>query len=97
MPRRAVLLRVGGPVVTQPNQRWAMDFMHDTLARGRAIRIFTLVDVCTRECVAVHVTRQFRGTDIAQVLSEADTARGGLPTVVQCGRWSSAPVNSLRP
>ena len=82
--RRAVLQRLGGPVVTHPNQRWAMDFMHDTLASGQTIRVFTLVDVCTRECVALHVAKQFRGTDIAQIVNQAGTARGGLPAVVQC-------------
>lgn len=93
--RRAVLLRIGGPVVTQPNQRWAMDFMHDTLAGGRAIRVFTLVDVCTRECVALHVAKQFRGTDIAQLLSEAGTGRGGLPAVVQCDNGTEFTSTAL--
>ncbi|MBI3790369.1 MAG: transposase [Gemmatimonadetes bacterium] len=39
--RRAVLQRVGGTVVTALKQCWAMDFMHDTLADGRTIRIFS--------------------------------------------------------
>ena len=82
--RRAVLQRHAGPVVTQPNQRWAMDFMHDTLADGSTIRLFTLVDVCTRECVALQVAKQFRGTDVARILSDAADARGGGPSVVQC-------------
>ena len=93
--RRAVLQRVGGAVVTQPNQRWAMDFMHDTLAGGHAIRIFTLVDVCTRECVALHVAKQFRGTDIAQLLSLAGTERGGLPAVVQCDNGTEFTSTAL--
>jgi putative transposase len=71
--RRAVLQRTGGAVVTQPNQRWAMDFMHDTLASGTTIRIFTVVDVCTRECVALSAAPQFRGTDVAARLSAAGT------------------------
>ena len=30
-----------------------MDFMHDTLADGRTVRVFTVVDVFSRECVAL--------------------------------------------
>ena len=61
-----------------------MDFMQDTLADGSTIRLFTLVDVCTRECVALKVAKQFRGTDVARTLSDAADARGGGPSVVQC-------------
>ena len=93
--RRAVLQRVGGAVVTRPNERWAMDFMHDTLASGQTIRIFTLVDVCTRECVALHVARQFRGTDVAQRLSEAGLARLTLPSVLQCDNGSEFTSTAL--
>ena len=39
---------------TRPNEPWAMAFMHDVLQNGRAIRVFTIVDGCTRECVALH-------------------------------------------
>jgi len=58
--------------------------LYDTLAGGGTIRVFTLVDVCTRECVALHVARQFRGTDVARLLTEAGQARGTLPAVIQC-------------
>lgn len=71
-------------VVTAPNQRWAMDFMHDTLAGGGSIRVFTLVDVCTRECVALHVAKRFRGEDVARLLTAASDARGQMPHVIQC-------------
>jgi hypothetical protein len=29
------------PLPTRPNELWAMDFMHDTLARGETIRVLT--------------------------------------------------------
>jgi putative transposase len=56
---------------TQPNERWAMDFMHDVLKDGRAVRVFTLVDGCTRECVALHAAPGFKGSDVAEFLSAA--------------------------
>jgi putative transposase len=32
---------------TRPNQQWGIDFVSDTLAWGRRIRLFTVVDVFT--------------------------------------------------
>ena len=54
-----------------PNTRWAMDFRYDTLADPTPILLFTLVDVCTRECVALHVARSFSGTDVAALFAQA--------------------------
>ena len=42
-------------VATRPNQRWAADFVHDTLANGRQIRVMMLIDDYTREALAVEV------------------------------------------
>lgn len=93
--RRAVLQRTGGTLVTQPNQRWAMDFMHDTLAGGHTIRVFTVVDVCTRECVALVAARQFRGTDVAAQRNAAGDARGGLPPIVRCDNGTEFTSTAL--
>ena len=40
------------------------------LASGQKIRVFTLVDVHTRECLTLRVQRSFRGEDVASILSE---------------------------
>ena len=37
----------------RPNQQWAMDFVSDALAEGRAIRTLNVVDVFTREGLAI--------------------------------------------
>lgn len=93
--RRAVAMRQGASVVRTPNTRWAMDFMHDTLADRTPIRIFTLVDICTRECVALHVARGFSGTDVARLLSAAGQERGTLPAVVQCDQGTEFTAIAL--
>lgn len=81
--RRAAIRRELVREVTRPNERWAMDFMHDTLSSGEAIRVLTVVDVFTRECLALAVGRRFRGEDVARVLASIAQARG-LPRVIQC-------------
>ena len=61
---------------TAPNQLWAMDFMHDTLARGDSIRVLTVVDVCTRECVVLMVAKRFTGEDLVGILGKVIEERG---------------------
>ncbi len=74
--RKAATLRATRTVPPQPNERLEMDFMHDVLKDGRAIRVFTLVDACTRECVALHEAGGFKGSDVAAFLSAAGAQRG---------------------
>jgi putative transposase len=45
---RTAAARVLRPATERPNERWAMDFVHDTLAGARTIRILTVLDVHTR-------------------------------------------------
>lgn len=72
-----------------------MDFMHDVLADGRTLRVFTLVDVYTRECVALEAAPAFRGTDVARLLSVAAGKRGGLPAVIQCDNGTEFTSTAL--
>ena len=51
-----------------PNQVWAMDFMHDTLASRTTIRVLTMVDVATRECIALVAAKSFTGEAVAAIL-----------------------------
>ena len=76
---RSATLRAERPVVTAPDQQWAMDFMHDTLAGGASVRVLTVIDLHTRECVALQVARTFGGAAVADALEAARRDRGGLP------------------
>ncbi len=46
---------------TGPNQRWSLDFVHDSLADGRRFRILNVVDDYTRECLAAVVDTSLPG------------------------------------
>jgi putative transposase len=93
--RRAATVRQPRAVVTQPNERWAMDFMHDVLATGQHVRVFTLVDVYTRECVALEVARSFSGSHVARMLSDAGERLGALPPIVQCDNGTELTSTAL--
>lgn len=82
--RRTTGIRQPRTPATAPTERWAMDFMHDTLATRQTIRVFTLVDVYTRECLALEVAPRFTGSDVARILSEAQARVGALPARIQC-------------
>jgi putative transposase len=69
----AVRQQPGAPVA--PHEAWAMDFIHDTLADGRTIRVLTAIDVFTRECVALEAAPSFRGSDVARALGAAGSTR----------------------
>lgn len=65
---RASLVRQ--PLVSpqRANQGWSMDFLHDTLASGRRIRILTIEDIYTREALAAEVDHSLGGMRVMRVL-----------------------------
>jgi len=75
MPRRAL------PVPDRPNQRWSMDFVHDTLANGRNFRALNIVDDYSRECPAIEVDTSIPGLRVTRVLDRLGETRG-LPEAI---------------
>ncbi len=58
------------------NQRWAMDFISDTLANGRNFRALTIVDEYTRECPAIEADTSLPGARVIRVLEQLSITRG---------------------
>lgn len=67
--KKAMGLRQARPVPTSPDEVWSMDFVHDRLGSGEGIKCFTLIDQCTRECLAIEVNRSLKGEDVARALT----------------------------
>jgi putative transposase len=85
-PKRRKAVMGARPVrapVERSNTRWAMDFVHDQTAEGKTFRVLTVIDVFSRECLALVARRHFRGEDVAAVLTGL-VATHGRPTVLQC-------------
>ena len=68
--KKAQGLREARPVPAEPNEVWSMDFVHDQLVSGEKIKCLTLIDQCTRECLALHVDRSVKGSDVARILTK---------------------------
>ncbi len=83
--KRKHCVRVGQPLRnwTAANQEWALDFAHDAVACGRAIRVLSVVDAYTRECLALEVDTSFASRRVTRVL-EAIVAERGRPQVIRC-------------
>lgn len=93
--RRASTTRQVRTAPQRANERWAMDFMHDVLGTGRTIRVFTLIDVFTRECIALAASARFSGHDVARMLSDAGRERGRLPEIIQCDNGTEFTSTAL--
>jgi len=76
--RRKKVVRIGlaRPVLTEPNQEWSLDFVSDALANGRSVRVLSIVDNFTRECLALEVDTSFSSPRVTRVLDGVIAERG---------------------
>jgi putative transposase len=83
--RRRRLVRAGRPmqVVTAANEEWALDFVSDAIQGGRRIRVLTVVDAFTRECLALEVDTSFASPRVTRTLDAAINRRG-RPRRIRC-------------
>ena len=49
---------------------WSYDFIHERTRDGRALRILTVIDEHTRECLALKVARSLKAADVLEVLDD---------------------------
>ena len=82
-PKRASHVRVPLSAPSAPGRRWCMDFMHDRLADGRSYRTFNVIDIFSRQCLAVHASERFTSQDVTRVL-DAVIATHGAPEAITC-------------
>jgi putative transposase len=71
------------PLLARPNQEWALDFVSDALASGRALRALTMVDSFTRECPAIEVHTGISSRQVTRTLERVIDERG-TPGSLRC-------------
>jgi putative transposase len=74
--KRLVREQVAQARPTRPNQEWAMDFIVDSLATGRMVRILSVVDAFTRECLALEADTSLGSGRVTRVLDRLIEERG---------------------
>ena len=56
---------------THPQHVWSYDFVHYATDDGRSLKLLTLIDEATRECLAIRVGRCVKGPEVIETLSDA--------------------------
>jgi putative transposase len=67
-----------------PNRVWAVGFQFDATTDGRPIKIASIVDEHTRECLGSLVERSITGETLIAELDRLTLQRGGYPAVLRC-------------
>ena len=88
-PRRnkAAKLRHPKQIAFAANEMWSMDFVADELFDGRKLRMLTVVDCYTRECLAIDVGQSLKGEDVVDSLNRI-CANRGLPQIIKTDNGS---------
>lgn len=77
----------------RPDERWSLGFMSDQLTDGRRFRIVTIVDDCTRECLALVADTPLSGMRVARELDGLVAERDGEDDVLR--QWQRVHLERL--
>jgi putative transposase len=80
--KRAMGSRAPMVLPLMPNQRCSLDFVSDQLKDGRLFRIMTVVDECTRDCLALIADTSLSGARGAREPAMLFDAHGKTQTIV---------------
>ena len=67
--KMASVARVELPGADKPDHQWSMDFVSDSLSSGRRLRILSVIDNFSRECLAAEVDTSIGGKRVVRVLN----------------------------
>jgi putative transposase len=93
--RKMVVHREGRCQPQRPNEAWSLDFVHDALSTGQTFRALTVVDVFTREGLAIEVGPRLRGEHVVVEVLDRLVRQRGAPQYlfadnVLCGGAAAA-------
>ena len=97
-PRGRLWLNDGSCVRLRPeraNHVWSYDFVSGMTHDGRTIRMLTLIDEYTRECLAIRVERRLRSQEVIETLSDVMLWRG-IPEHIRSDNGPEFVAKQLR-
>jgi putative transposase len=102
VPKRKPKQRRRGPCVAQypaqalaPNHVWSLDFVADRLGHGGRLRMLTVVDEFTRECLTIRVERSLKAKDVQETLAQV-MKESGQPCYLRSDNGSEFIEKSLQ-
>ena len=81
------------PTATRPNQIWTYDFVFDQVVSGRKLKMLTLIDEYTRECLTVEVDGSITASKVRKVLERVCHERG-CPDAIRSDNGSEFIANA---
>ena len=78
-PRGRLWLNDGSCIRLRPERRnhvWSYDFVEAQTHDGRKVRLMTLIDEFTRECLAIRVARRINSLGVLETMADVMLARG---------------------
>ena len=78
-----------------PNHVWAYDFVQARTHDGRALKMLTVIDEFTRECLAIEVARRLRSDDVLQVLADL-MVQNGMPDHIRSDNGPEFTAKAVR-
>ena len=98
-PKRGRLwLNDGSCVRLRPEYRnhvWSYDFVFDRTRDGRPLRMLTIVDEFTRECLAIDVERRLGSSDVLERLADL-FVRHGTPEYIRSDNGPEFTAHAVR-
>lgn len=98
-PKRGRLwLNDGSCVRRRPEHRnhvWAYDFMFDRTHDGRVLRLLTIMDEHTRECLAIKVARRLNSGDVLTTLARLFLQKG-VPEYIRSDNGAEFTAKAVR-
>ena len=96
--RRRLWLNDGSCVRLKPTHRnhvWSYDFVMDRTADGRPLKMLTMIDEFTRECLTIDVDRKIRHDDVLYRLEDL-FVRKGVPEHIRSDNGSEFTAKVVR-
>ena len=98
-PKRGRLWLNDGSCVRLPSERrnhvWAYDFVFDRTHNGRALKMLTVVDEYSRECLRIEVARKLTSRDVLRVLAVL-MLRYGVPDHIRSDNGPEFVAKAVR-
>ena len=83
--RKRLWLNVGSCIRLKPlykNHVWSYDFLFERTSDGRSMKILSILDEYSRECLSLHIGIKMKSTEVLYKLSELFVTRG-LPDYIR--------------
>jgi transposase InsO family protein len=96
--RKRLWLADGSCIRLRPaskNHVWSYDFVADRTADGRPIRMLTVIDEHTRECLSIDVARRLSSEDVLERLSDL-FIRCGVPDYIRSDNGPEFTAHRVR-